>query len=433
MAVSLSLTGLEDSQQKWLMQQLTIQPEKKKKSFRKKFYSQVEEELPSLYGYQITATDLLIPFQFAGLFTQKAPNDHLTHPVIKLNFTGTLRDYQESVYTEIISQLAAFRSSSLFVYPGFGKTMMGAKTACELGLLTCVLMTMTILLDQWKNTFSRFTDAGIWTVGEKMPYSFGVILCMADRWHHIPEEIRKCVGFLIVDEAHMFCTPTRIAPILAFTPKFILLETATPRRSDTAETFLYSLAGLHNVIRKFPRPVYLSRFRTGFKPERQPGGEMNFDKFQKSMFASEARNQSIVSLVGSYLQGNKFMIVSALKAHVDTLVKLFKQAGISVDYLMGTKKKYSESQVLIGNYKKIATGFDEASFCEDYSGVPINIIIIVCTFDDPALFIQTCGRGLRAPTPWIICMSDDDKTCENHWKNNVKTARSEFPNLVVQE
>ena len=49
----------------------------------------------------------------------------------------------------------------------------------------------------------------------------------------IPQNIRDQVGFLIIDEAHKYCTSSSIPCLLAFHPKYILVISDTLERGIT--------------------------------------------------------------------------------------------------------------------------------------------------------------------------------------------------------
>lgn len=437
MATYCPITSYSATEKQAIAEQLTIVPERRKHTFKKQnWYTREEPAALPLQCYcPVDINGILVPFQYGGALKKCAPNDAVQYPHFQFTFTGKLRDYQVDVYEEIYSQLMTSRTSSLFVYPGFGKTVMGAKTVSDLGLLPCVLTPMGILPPQWKNTFTtNIAEAVIWEVDSRPPPSyFNIIICMVDRWHHIPAEIRAQVGLLIIDEAHMFCTPSRVQPILSFQPQFILLETATPDRADAAEKFLYLIAGEHKVVRKYPHLIHFIAYHTNFRPLRKEDGEMNWDKFYKSMLASPERNSIILSLISQNISGHKMMVITSLVKHATDLVTAIRGIGISADYLDGTKKTYTESSVLAGTYKKLATAFDEASFAVSYSGIAIDTILVVCTFDDAALFTQTVGRALRSPNPRVVWIVDDDKTNKRHWNNNMKTAKRAFANTYFSE
>ena len=67
---------------------------------------------------------------------------------------------------------------------------------------------------------------------------------MSGRIDKIPQELLDAVGFLIIDEAHTFCTETRIKSLLRVKPRYIISCTATPDREDG----LYSMIESSSII-----------------------------------------------------------------------------------------------------------------------------------------------------------------------------------------
>lgn len=408
---------------------LTLLPVKRQLPGKFKYYAKEKEEDPISCYFEVNSV-LYVPLFFGSSISRSIPNSSKCYPNVPIEFTGTLRDYQVSVFDELCNHFTQFNTASLFVYPGFGKTLMGAITMAKAKLLGCVLLTMTLLIDQWANTFEKVTNAKYWIVGTPMPSEFSVIICMEERWTAIPEYIRDAVGFLIIDEAHMFCTPSRIAPILAFRPRYLLIETATPKRADKSDSFLSLLAGSHSVIRKFPRPVSLIAIHTRCNLGDIKGKQ--WSSVLKLLTENEHRNLLIARLIATF-QNNKWLIISAREAHVKECVRLLRSYTVRCDYMSGDKKTYLESTVLIGNYHKMATGFDEASFCEKYSGVPIDAVVIVAPMKDKILFTQTFGRALRSQNPKLYYFVDDNDLFRNQFKQNIRTAKQEFPLVSISE
>lgn len=427
MAVLLDVSTVAIETQLAIKNDLTLVPVKKPLFGKSQFYGKKKEEDPICCYFAVDSV-LYVPLSFGCTISRSIPNATKTYPVVPIEFTGTLRDYQVPVFAEMCQHFAEFHTSSLFVYPGFGKTLMGAIAMAKAKLLGCVLLTMTLLIDQWAHTFTKVTNAKYWIVGEPMPSEFSVIICMEERWTAIPEYIRDAVGFLIIDEAHMFCTPSRIAPILAFRPRYLLIETATPKRADKSHSFLTLLAGNHHVMRKFPHPVSLFQVNTRCNIGDIKGKQ--WSSVVKLLTEDTQRNLLIARLVATF-QDNKWLFISARENHVKECVNLLRSYTIRCDYMTGEKKTYQESTVLIGNYHKMATGFDEASFCDNYSGVPIDAVVVIAPIKDEILITQTFGRALRSQHPKFYYFVDDNDLFRNQFRQNVRTVKREFPNVTI--
>jgi hypothetical protein len=298
-------------------------------------------------------------------------------------------------------------------------TILGAYLASKAGLLTIVLAHRKTLLGQWQNTFHKVTDAQTWIVGnEPMPARFNVIICLDKRVKKLGDDLVKRVGMLIIDEAHVFCTPDHVDDLLRFQPRYIIAETATLKRDDDMDRMITALCGLQQISREMTKEFYVYKLATGIAGQRESrkGGQgVNWNVLMSSLTSNPHRNQLIVDVVAKN-PDRKILVLTGLVKHVKTLYQMLKEKGESVDYMCGNKKMYADSRVLIGTISKIGTGFDEESFCRDYGGKRIDLAILVQSVAKSALLEQSVGRAFRAHLPNIIHFVDADPTIERHWK-----------------
>jgi superfamily II DNA or RNA helicase len=372
-----------------------------------------------------TKTDyIFLPFCFGNMLFKEQIN-RVNCPrkaKIELKFTGQLRDYQESPYNESLEHLKNFGCTTLRLPPGFGKTILGAKLAAELGYLTLITYHQVTLETIWKKTFNEFTDAKVWVVGEsKPPKDVNVILCMNTRVASLPEYFRLMIGTFILDEAHRLCTPSNVKTLLSIEPYYVIAETATLDRPDGLEKMMHAMCGLNHVIRSNDKAFEVVKLLTGIVPEekRNVDGTLKWSSVVESLATNAKRNSIIINIVKSRKE-DKILILCRIKTHVDILFNELKSQGVLVDYMMGNKREYKDSQVLIGTISKIGTGFDEARFCSTYSGIRINLLIQAASVKDVGLLEQNVGRALRASHPKIIHLVDDHKTIHRHWLNAKK-------------
>lgn len=363
---------------------------------------------------------IFLPYRFAAqLFGKNIAAERIYTPSV-FKFTGTLRDYQAEDIGEFVKHLEEYSTTTLCCSPGYGKTIISAYLAAKYSLLTLVIFTATTLLKQWKNTFEKFTTAKVWIVGEEaMPPLFNVIICLDKRVEKIPVDIRNRIGMFIIDEAHIMCTPSQVDRLLGFHPRYIIAATATLKRDDGMHEMIYAMCGNHCVVRDIKKDFHVYKIETGIKGVRKDRTDgkrgIQWHPLAKSLAFSNERNQMIVAMAlknPSY----KILILTGYRAHTTLLHRTFVELGESVDYLCGPKKNYHDSRILIGTISKIGTGFDEASFCDDYNGVKINLGILTHSIAKTQLLEQTVGRVFRADFPNIMHLVDDDKTIANHWK-----------------
>lgn len=367
--------------------------------------------------YNIEGDTLHLPFLFAASLLHINPNLDISYPVTQLTFTGTLRPNQVPVETEAWGQLETYGTSTLGLYPGFGKTILGASLASRSKLMTCVLVHREILTGQWKKTFEDNTNGHVWIVGERNPPAIcDVIICMDTRWSHIPKEMRDAIGFLIIDEAHAFCTPTHVSCLLAFHPKYILAETGSLHRDDGLHSMIYAICGDHGVHRESNKPFNVMKIMTNTKPIRRKNrmGGIDYAHLVETTLCDQRRNRIIFDIVARNTQF-KILILTSLKAHATFLHTGIEQMGIPSDFLCGTKRGYTDSVVLVGTTSKIGTGFDPATSCPTYAGRPFDLLLLVCSMKKTSVLVQNVGRIFRCEFPTVMYFVDNDDIFKNHW------------------
>jgi superfamily II DNA or RNA helicase len=363
---------------------------------------------------------IVLPFMYAAQLLNIIPNKGKDFiEISEVEFSGELRNYQIPVYNEVKEQIKKFGTSTLGVYPGFGKTVLGAKIACDCGLLTCVMYPRETLGIQWKNTFEKNTNLKCWIVGDRKgpPEVYHVILCLDGRWNKIPNEIRLGVGTLIIDEAHMMCTPSRVRSLLAFSPYYILIETATLERDDGMHAMIHNIAGDHGVFREVNKTFKVIKVITGTVPERRKmrNGQLDYVHLKKTTLINPRRDKIILDIVKNN-EDKTILILTSLVDHVNNLMELFEANELECDFMAGKKLSYYDSPILIGTTSKIGTGFDQENFCLDYSGKKIDLLILVTSIKKRDNLVQYVGRALRSDYPTVFHFVDHDNIYENHWK-----------------
>ena len=369
-----------------------------------------------IYFYFTQGDTAIVPYTAASEIFDLIPNDQLQHSSMNVQFTGTLRDHQIPIYDEAIDHLQNYGTTTLNLYPGAGKTAISVKIATTLKYLTVVLVTQIILVNQWHQTITKNTNAKVWLVGEeKQPPTFDVIICLDKRFNVIGDDVKCKIGTMIIDEAHMFCTPSHVPCLLAFQPKFVIALSATLERDDMLHHMIYAICGEHGVYRESSTPFTVIKYHTGItsKSKLNKQGKVDFGQLQSELLMNPQRNQIILNLVNQY-SGDKILILTKLVKHVNVLYNIIKDHA-TCDFLCGKKTHYTDRRVLIGTTHKIGTGFDQEA-CITFDGIRFNLLILVCSIKKYQMLVQNVGRVLRCDTPTIIHFVDDHFVSQNHWK-----------------
>lgn len=432
MALTIRKSDLSDQEQLAIRRLLLLTP----KSKPQRHGMMAEPTKPPIPFWYFHDGMVELPYFAGGVFLQQKGikltppfNIWEPHRSIDASFTGRLKapdpekldqdpiTDQVSVVKEAEKQLKKYGTTTLALPPGFGKTVCGAHLAMGLKLLTLVLHPRTVLNKSWATTFADFTNASCWVVGTDPPPDFQVIICVDGSLSKVPKEILDQVGTLILDEAHMLCTPSRVGTLLSVHPRYIIAETATLEREDEMHAMIYALCGCHNIQRISTKAFDVYPIRTGIVPpmEKQARtGRVDWAKLQEFLMNHEERNQLICELVLNNIE-RKILILTWRKEHALKLVDLLSSAGVKVDYMVGTKSSYEDSQVLIGTVGKIGTGFDEKTFCETFNGIHIDLLIMTASTRSMTLLYQSYGRAMRSDFPAVFHIVDKCSISQNHW------------------
>ena len=301
-------------------------------------------------------------------------------------------------------------------------TICGALLSYLGGYVTLVYCNRDTIMRQWYKTFAKCFpgyESWIWMVGVTDPPPAPAvppfIICMDERSDRIPEHIRNAVGMLIIDEAHMFCTPTQVSCLLKVQPRFVVIETATLERDDGMHTMMQAIGGFHGVFRISSSPYTFVRMTTHVSVELVKNRfGTNYDMLCKSLAAHEYRNMIIVDIIRSNPL-HKFIVLTRLKEHVELLERVCAANGITAAMLYGTKSRYEDSPVLIGTMPKMGTGFDEENACDNFQGRKSNVLILAHSVKKWQQYEQFRGRVMRCKAPIVIWLQDENSTTKKHF------------------
>ena len=387
-------------------------------------YSKTKKKEKPIPMYFVQKNTVTFPLLAWSAFFNEIPNKNNLYSVTSIVFTGTLRENQVSVTEECLEQLTTYGTTIVGLYPGFGKTEIGGKLFSFFPYRVVVLVHREVLTTQWKKSFEDNTNAKVFIVPlSKEPVdidpSYNVIICMVGRVKSMKQRDRDDMGFLIIDEAHAFCTPEHAPFLLWFHPQYVLVETATLMRDDGMEKVIYSISGTHGVYRDSKKPFIVYKVETGIKAKRffTKQGKVNYSRLVSDTLLQDRRDAQLLPILEKE-KGNKILVLTSLTEHVDILNNLFLEKGYNSDSYSGKKKSYIDKDILVGTISKIGTGFDPANACKTYDGRPFRVLILMCSIKKYALLVQVFGRIFRDDFPVVYYFVDADGIFENHWTNS---------------
>lgn len=324
-------------------------------------------------------------------------------------FVGEFRDYQTDVIRQLLEQLEEHFTTTLGLFPGWGKTMATAYLMWRLGLRTIVFSPLKKVTDGWKKTFETFLpNFVVWVVGEMpCPDNVDIILCPDRQYDKIPISMRRTIGTLVADEAHMLCTDTRVTTFLSFDPLYVIMISATMEKANGYEQMAHLIAGTHGVFIISTKPYDVYIVDTGVEVEEEYGNEGAIIGPCRRNISTNKRIQDIMcNILMMNCEYHKIMCARMVKEGIPEFVNKVRTCGITSDSMFGNKDDYLNSQVLVFTQQKGGTGFDEANACKDFDSNPTrsNMMIFEHTTPTPNIYEQTRGRVMRTDNPIILMM-----------------------------
>lgn len=439
MSVIFNVDDFDRTEQSKIAKMLTFIPETEPNyDPNKSRFSQPKKTGEIVKMFYCKDKQLHLPYRFACCYFNKFFNQDNKYPRIFTDkegkFSGKLLDRQIEPFAEALKYLKEYRTVTIALYPGFGKTFMGAMLAWKLNYKTCVLVHRDNVGRQWIKTFKNYFKIDpkyISYVDDKVNPEAKIFVCMARRTDKIPPNIRKEIGVVIVDEAHCFCSPGAVKPLLAFSPKYTIAETATPEKENGMFKVIQSICGNHFIQKISTKPYFFFLIQTNLAIPVDAGSSNNiFNDVLMEQCNSEKRNELITNILDAN-KHYKTIIATPRTEHCELLKLEAGKRGLETSELYGTKKSYIPKNILIGTCSKMGVGFDEANFCDDFDGRPSDLLIMCQTFKSWAPFEQVRGRGMRADKPNVIMFNDQHSITKRHFTQIRKWVR-ETNGIIVE-
>ncbi len=389
----------------------------------------------SLRAYGETSTALYVPFAYSKKKFVESPNKDMDFPKTDYSFYIEKFPYrtdggrnQEQVFNEAIKLIRTHRSVLLSLFCAYGKTFLGIKLAQQSKLKTAILAHRSVLIDQWEESISKFTNAKIQKVntdGVLDPnadfYIFNIAF-VHKKWDKstkswIPKKLGvfKNIGLLIVDEAHIACAEEISRALLYFNPRINIALTATPVRKDGMDKVLELYFGDYSttrIVRIAQNPFTVYRLPTNIKPKfiRNKFGKKDWNSVIESLVENKQRNKIIINLIKKFKKYN-ILILTKRKKHCNMLSRKLTKLDISNTVMVGAQKKYDKTaRILLSTYSKLGVGFDDTR---------LNMLIVACSVTEVEQYSGRLRDGVNKQRI-IVDLVDNDSNCLKHWQERRK-------------
>jgi len=339
-------------------------------------------------------------------------------PMSTTETTFQLREYQLLVKKEVDVIIDSFHSILLSLHCGWGKSYFAILYALQLGLQTVVTVYRVSHLDQWKDSiYAVNKKLKVQVLENKTVKEEGMdfYLILGENMSNRSCTEFEGVGTFIVDECHMFCTPTMSKSFLRIQPKYCFALSATPFRSDRMDHILQLHFGCSIIRRSLHRPFNVYKYVTKMKPETRETerGNLDWSYVINSQATRPERNQLIVKLCQYFRNRTIMILCKRVELHGKILLEMLREQNESVDLFAGTSRKYDkDARILIATYSKAGVGFDNPK---------LDMLIIAGDVEE--MFEQYLGRVFRRmdTVPIIIDLVDQFHVFEKHFQTRMLT------------
>lgn len=448
MSISVKLSSLSDIHLQAIKKETYIIP---RPSFFKSKFGASNTSRKAIYFNLKIGDYLYLPFSYAcGLFGCY-PNDYHDYTKIEIhnNIQLVKNEYldQHAIIDEALDQLNKYRTTTMKIFTGGGKTMMSIYLMSKLGYRTLIMCPNVSICEQWKNAIENHTDSQVSVLSSNTDLNCQVLICYYDRLSKLDESDLSDFGLLMMDEAHMLAVESNRHNFFKIRPKYIISLTATLARADGFHEMIRMMVGYHYVRRTNPYPFHVVKVNTGFKPEpKSTDRGVDYNNLIHIISRDDKRNYQIMTIIYQNIT-DRGLILTKFEEHVKILSRWCEYYNIEYDTLYGSKKSYTEKSVLIGTYKKIGVGFDEANYLANFSGNKFKYLIMAVPIkydpyqDDQANtsdisegggLEQVIGRVMRSLNSVIYYLVDEHRTLKKHWSLS-KRWFSQFESCNITE
>lgn len=324
---------------------------------------------------------------------------------IQVSFTGELYTEQQIAQGKLLPHT----NGTLSAKTAFGKTVTAAALIAERKVNTLILVHTKALLEQWKNTLSKFLsieyeapDTPIKRGRKKIFHPIGTLDSTGNHLSNIVDIvlIQSCItndeikdfvrnyGMVIVDECH-HVSAVQFERVLRFAnARFVYGLTATPIRKDGHQPIIFMQCGpirytTTSQAISFVRELY-PRF-TAFK--NISDRILNHSTQMQEIAKNELRNRMIISDVCKVInKGRSPIILTQYTSHVYELERLLAEHYQNIICLTGTASMKQrrlqmerlnnippdQNVVIIATGQYVGEGFDFPRLDTLFLAIPIS-------------------------------------------------------------
>jgi len=322
----------------------------------------------------------------------------------EFEFKSELRSIQLEIKDDCLKRLNKYGCLLLSLYPGAGKTCLAIYLASKIKLRTLIICHRVVLMEQWKESIERFTNATIEIVKPRKKWK------EADFYIVNAQNVKKMghldqIGFVIVDEIHAIMAESLSESMFYVHPRYLIGLSATPTRPDGMDGLLDLYFGVDNCIKRelFHKHI-VYKVETGFEFD-----EPNWNALITSQCLHNDRNDLIVKIVESFPDRHFLILCKRVLQATYIAEKLSKEkVALMVE---DTNKFDKDARIIVASLQKCGVGF---------SHDVLDALVIASDMEE--YFIQYLARVMRTEKvePIVFDLVDDHKVLKKHFAHRKK-------------
>lgn len=369
-----------------------------KKDINEKLIEEIKKELnikPFVRGarsnfvkgfkiYQENDKKICIP-KFYGIKKLGKPKkiDLLPGKDIKLNFSGSMRDYQINLIEKILPLIKNQQGGIISLPPGRGKTVIALNLLSRIKKKTLVIVHKTFLLNQWEKRINQFLpDAKVGIIQgpvvdiDNKDIVIGMLqsISLKDDYN---DDVFNDFGLIISDECHHLGAEKFSKVFQKASAPYMIGLSATPFRDDKLEKVIQYYIGdiIHYEAPKVNQDILIKLYKFTTKHSKFEIVLNNYTKeVQVSTMISniteiEERNNLLCNLIKETreVKERKVLILSDRRDHLDYLQERISSLdiGTTSQYVGGLKQKIldeaEKADIIFSTYSMSSEALDISS------------------------------------------------------------------------
>ena len=316
----------------------------------------------------------------------------------------TLRDKQ----LEAIEQINKKDFCMCVAYPGFGKTLLGAKMIELREANTLIIVHKNMLLDQWIDRFVEYFEyekKDIGFLGKSKNKLNGKLDIATMQSLKNNSDLIKNYSFVIVDECHHIPAITFENILKKFRGRYILGLSATPSRKDGMDPIIFQQLG---TIAYEAKKIKTSNNRLKIVNTNFTSSVDNFADLITALINDNQRNQLILEQIKMY-KNRKILLLTDRIEHIENLEHLLEIENINYVSIHGSQKKQLQKQNFQAVKKASLVMATTSFFGEGIDFPHLNTIILATPISYYGRLVQYLGRIGRGESDSLAIDILDDK------------------------